>query len=141
MTWICYRGIELRPDPDDPAQHRGRILGLFSVVAFVKVFATTSPLAAMVENEKARGAAPLRFDQAVAQLDQPVRMSSGDLIVALLVGFFIYWGWDSGVAVNEESEDPAERPRQGGRRLDRPAGPDLRRRLGSRACRSRAQSS
>ncbi len=23
---------------------------------------------------------------------------------------FIYWGWDSGVAVNEESEDPAEGP-------------------------------
>ena len=23
---------------------------------------------------------------------------------------FIYWGWDSGVAVNEESENPAEGP-------------------------------
>ena len=23
---------------------------------------------------------------------------------------FIYWGWDSGVAVNEESEDPAKVP-------------------------------
>ena len=30
--------------------------------------------------------------------------------MAVLVAFFIYWGWDSGVAVNEESEDPAEGP-------------------------------
>ena len=28
----------------------------------------------------------------------------------MLLGVFIYWGWDSGVAVNEESEDPAEGP-------------------------------
>jgi amino acid transporter len=27
-----------------------------------------------------------------------------------LLGVFIYWGWDSGVAVNEESEDPASGP-------------------------------
>src|SRR5438309_1230737 len=33
-----------------------------------------------------------------------------DLVVALLLGIFIYWGWDSGVAVNEESEDPNEGP-------------------------------
>ena len=28
----------------------------------------------------------------------------------MLLAVFIYWGWDSGVAVNEESEDPAEGP-------------------------------
>jgi amino acid transporter len=28
----------------------------------------------------------------------------------MLLGIFIYWGWDSGVAVNEESEDPNEGP-------------------------------
>jgi amino acid transporter len=28
----------------------------------------------------------------------------------VLLGVFIYWGWDSGVAVNEESEDPASGP-------------------------------
>ena len=37
-------------------------------------------------------------------------MNFGDLVVALLLAVFIYWGWDSGVAVNEESEDPAEGP-------------------------------
>jgi len=28
----------------------------------------------------------------------------------VLLGVFIYWGWDSGVSVNEESENPAEGP-------------------------------
>ena len=37
-------------------------------------------------------------------------MNFADLVVALLLAVFIYWGWDSGVAVNEESEDPAEGP-------------------------------
>jgi amino acid transporter len=40
----------------------------------------------------------------------PFAMKASDLFVALLIGFFIYWGWDSGVAVNEESENPAEGP-------------------------------
>jgi amino acid transporter len=33
-----------------------------------------------------------------------------DLVIAMLLGIFLFWGWDSGVAVNEESEDPAEGP-------------------------------
>jgi amino acid transporter len=37
-------------------------------------------------------------------------MKFSDLVVAMLLGVFLYWGWDSGVAVNEESEDPAEGP-------------------------------
>ena len=37
-------------------------------------------------------------------------MNFCDLVVALLLAVFIYWGWDSGVAVNEESENPAEGP-------------------------------
>jgi amino acid transporter len=37
-------------------------------------------------------------------------MNFSDLVDAILLAVFIYWGWDSGVAVNEESEDPAEGP-------------------------------
>ena len=37
-------------------------------------------------------------------------MNFHDLVVAMLLGIFIYWGWDSGVAVNEESEDSNEGP-------------------------------
>ena len=52
-----------------------------------------------------------RLDQAVAvDWINPFAMNFADLVVALLLAVFIYWGWDSGVAVNEESEDPAEGP-------------------------------
>ena len=36
---------------------------------------------------------------------QPVRPELGALVDGVLLGIFIYWGWDSGVAVNEESRD------------------------------------
>jgi amino acid transporter len=96
MTWICYRGIELS------ARLQTALLGvevfilmLFAVVAFVKVYGSGAP-----------------HDSIKPTLDwfNPFAMKTGDLTVALLIGFFIYWGWDSGVAVNEESRDPAEGP-------------------------------
>ena len=40
----------------------------------------------------------------------PFALSSTSLVGGILLGIFIYWGWDSGVAVNEESENPAEGP-------------------------------
>src|SRR4029077_3166443 len=40
----------------------------------------------------------------------PFALNFSNLVVAMLLGVFIYWGWDSGVAVNEESEDPADGP-------------------------------
>jgi amino acid transporter len=96
MTWICYRGIELSAKIQTMLLGvEVAILGLFSVVAFVKVYGSSPP----------HGAIKPSLDWI-----NPFAMSSGDLAVAVLVAFFIYWGWDSGVAVNEESEDPAEGP-------------------------------
>jgi len=40
----------------------------------------------------------------------PFDLSFSSLILGVLLGIFIYWGWDSGVAVNEESRDSAEAP-------------------------------
>ena len=40
----------------------------------------------------------------------PFDLSFNALILGVLLGIFIYWGWDSGVAVNEESRDSAEGP-------------------------------
>ncbi len=40
----------------------------------------------------------------------PFAMNFNALIDGVLLGVFIYWGWDSGVAVNEESEDSNEGP-------------------------------
>jgi amino acid transporter len=96
MTWICYRGIEL-----SAAIQRGLlgvevfILGLFAVVAFVKVYGSHPPTDSIKPS--------------ISWLN-PFAMNFGDLLDAVLLGVFIYWGWDSGVAVNEESEDPSEGP-------------------------------
>jgi amino acid transporter len=96
MTWICYRGIELSARIQQVLLGAEVfILGLFAVVAFVKVYGSHPPAGSIKPS---------------LSWINPFAMSFGDLVVALLLAVFIYWGWDSGVAVNEESEDPAEGP-------------------------------
>jgi amino acid transporter len=96
MTWICYRGIELSARIQQVLLGAEIfILGLFSVVAFVKVYGSHPPAGSIKPS---------------LSWINPFAMNFGDLVVALLLAVFIYWGWDSGVAVNEESEDPAEGP-------------------------------
>ena len=68
---------------------------MFAVVAFAKVFGSHPPSGSIKPS---------------LSWINPFAMNFGDLVVALLLAVFIYWGWDSGVAVNEESEDPAEGP-------------------------------
>jgi amino acid transporter len=96
MTWICYRGIELSARIQQVLlSAEVFILGLFAVVAFIKVYGSHPP-----------------SDSIKPSLSwfNPFAMNFGDLVVALLLAVFIYWGWDSGVSVNEESENPAEGP-------------------------------
>jgi amino acid transporter len=96
MTWICYRGIELSAKIQALLlTTEVVILGAFAVVALVKVYGGSAPHGAMKPS---------------ADWFNPFAMKFGDLFVALLLAVFIYWGWDSGVAVNEESKDPAEGP-------------------------------
>ncbi|HEY2767596.1 MAG TPA: APC family permease [Solirubrobacteraceae bacterium] len=96
MTWICYRGIELSARIQQfLLSAEVFILGLFAVVAFVKVYGSNPPAGSIKPS---------------LSWINPFAMSFSDLVVALLLAVFIYWGWDSGVAVNEESEDPAEGP-------------------------------
>jgi amino acid transporter len=40
----------------------------------------------------------------------PFSSESGDLITAMLLGVFIYWGWESAVNLNEETEGDVTRP-------------------------------
>ena len=96
MTWICHRGIELS------ARVQQVLLG-FEFVMLV-IFAAVALIDVYSGNAAAHSIKP--------QLDwfNPFAMNFGDLIVAMLLGIFIYWGWDSGVAVNEESEDSNEGP-------------------------------
>jgi amino acid transporter len=95
MTWICWRGIEL-------SARVQQVLLSFEVV-MLAVFATVA-LVTVYANHPAHSIEPH------ASWFNPFDMKFNDLLVAMLLGIFIYWGWDSGVAVNEESEDPAEGP-------------------------------
>ena len=95
MTWICYRGIELS------ARIQTILLGveiftltLFAIVALVKVYANN----------------PAHSIQVSASWFNPFAMGWGALVDGLLLAIFIYWGWDSGVAVNEESRDKNRGP-------------------------------
>jgi amino acid transporter len=96
MTTICYIGIELS------ARTQIFLLGaeiatlaIFAVVALVRVYAgdftdSIDPSLSWLN--------PLNIDSTTALID------------GVLVAVFIYWGWDSAVTVNEETEDPTEGP-------------------------------
>jgi amino acid transporter len=95
MTWICYRGIELSARIQQVLLSAEiLILGLFAVVALVKVY----------------GSHPAGSIEPTIGWFNPFALKFGALLDGILLGVFIYWGWDSGVAVNEESEDPNEGP-------------------------------
>ncbi len=95
MTWICYRGIELS------ARTQVVLLGAeittlaaFAIVALVKVYADD----------------PVNSITPALSWFNPFELGFTSLVDGVLLGVFIYWGWDSGVAVNEESEDSNEGP-------------------------------
>jgi amino acid transporter len=96
MSWICFVGIEL-------SARTQRILlslevatlSVFAVVALVKVYANN----------------PHGSIHPAFSWFNPFAISSfGSLVDGVLLGLFIYWGWDSGVAVNEESENASRGP-------------------------------
>jgi amino acid transporter len=96
MTWICHRGIELSARIQQVLlSFEVVMLVIFSVVAIVAVYSGNGGAGAIEPH---------------ASWFNPFAMPFHDLVVALLLGIFIYWGWDSGVSVNEESEDSNEGP-------------------------------
>jgi amino acid transporter len=95
MTWICWRGIELSARTQVVLlSAEVVILALFAVVALVKVYAN-SPTGSITPH---------------LSWFNPFDLGWSALIDGVLLGVFIYWGWDSGVAVNEESEDSNDGP-------------------------------
>jgi amino acid transporter len=95
LTWICWKGIELS------ARTQRLLLGfemaalvIFSVVALVKVYANS----------------PAHSMQVRADWFNPFSLSFGSLVEGMLLGVFLYWGWDTSVSVNEESENSASGP-------------------------------
>lgn len=95
LTWICWRGIELS------ARTQQLLLGfemttliIFAVVALIKTYANSPAHSMHVE------------------LDwfNPFALSGSALISGMLLGVFLYWGWDTGVSVNEETSNAASAP-------------------------------
>ena len=96
MTWICYRGIELSARIQMALLSLECLtLAIFAVVALVDVYSS---------------GAPAGSTHIPAGWFNPFALNTTELVGGVLLGMFIYWGWDSGVAVNEESENPAEGP-------------------------------
>jgi amino acid transporter len=96
MTYICYRGIEVS------ARLQYALLGIevvvlvaFAAFALAKVFA---------------GDAPEGFITPSLSWLWPSGISLSALVPAFLLAVFIYWGWDTAVATNEECDDPAKTP-------------------------------
>ena len=97
MTYICYRGIEVS------ARIQYALLGIemvvliaFSVVALIKVYAGKAETYSLHPQLDWFWPAGLDFSTVIAP--------------ALLTALFIYWGWDTAVACNEESDDPGTTP-------------------------------
>ncbi len=97
MTYICYRGIEVS------ARIQYGLLGIelvvllvFSVVALFKVYTDKAESYSLMPSLSWFWPAGLDFGTVIAP--------------ALLTALFIYWGWDTAVACNEESDDPGTTP-------------------------------
>jgi amino acid transporter len=97
MTYICYRGIEVS------ARLQYFLLGfevivliIISVYALVKVYSGSAPEGSMLPSLAWFWPAGLSFTDVICP--------------AILIAIFIYWGWDTAVACNEEADDPGSTP-------------------------------
>jgi len=97
MTWICYVGIEASARTQWFLLTAEIVtLAVFAVVALIKVYGSNPPV-----------------DSIKPSLDwvNPFSIDSTSALTAgVLVAIFIYWGWDSLVAVNEETKDKERTP-------------------------------
>ncbi len=95
LTFICWKGIEVS------ARTQQLLLGLelaalvlFAVVALIKTY-TSHPQGSIT---------------VAADWFNPFTLGFAPLLEGMLLGVFLYWGWDSGVSVNEETENPRSAP-------------------------------
>lgn len=96
MTWICYRGIE-------PTARLQNVLLVVEVVVLV-AFAGYALVAVYT------GGAPDGALTPSLSWLWPGGLDRAALTEAMLLAIFIYWGWDSAMAVNEETRDPSSAP-------------------------------
>lgn len=96
MTWICYIGIEVS------AKLQYWLLGIELVI-----LAAFSGFAMWQVNH---GSAPEGSLKPQWDWLSPTGLDTRAMVSALIIAIFIYWGWDTAVAVNEETEDSSRIP-------------------------------
>jgi amino acid transporter len=103
MTWICWRGIELS------ARTQQFLLGMefvtlviFAIVALITVY-VNHPVTIV-------GGHAYHSIEPAASWFNPFALGFTPLINGVLLAVFIYWGWDTCVTVNEETEDAGRAP-------------------------------
>jgi amino acid transporter len=96
MTYICYRGIEVSARIQYVLLSiELLVLAAFAVIALGKVIT-------------GHGAAS-SITPSLSWL-WPSGISFTSLVQATLIAVFLYWGWDTAVACNEETRDPEKTP-------------------------------
>ena len=96
MTTIVLIGIELSARTQIGLLTAEIVtLAVFAVVALVKVYSGDA-LAGSI-------------DPSFSWLN-PFALSTGEITAGMLLAVFIYWGWDTAAAVNEETEDSGRAP-------------------------------
>ncbi|MCW2932252.1 MAG: amino acid permease-associated region [Actinomycetia bacterium] len=96
MTYICYRGIEVS------AMFQRVLLGVELVMLLV--FSVTALIRVGTGNHPAESISPSW------SWFNPMQGGFTGLVSGIILMLFIYWGWDTAVAVNEETKDPAKTP-------------------------------
>ncbi len=97
MTYICFRGIELSARTQFFLLAAEILtLAIFAVVALIKVFSGNAGAGAVTPE--------------LSWINPFSIKSFSALDAGFILAIFIYWGWDSGVAVNEESQNSGRGP-------------------------------
>ena len=97
MTWVCYRGVELSANIQKALLALEVIvLVIFAVTALVKGLGSSAPETAISPSWDWFN--PFKVD------------GINTFAQGIILMLFIYWGWDSAVAINEETKDRDKTP-------------------------------
>src|SRR3954463_11152338 len=100
MTWVCYIGLEV----SKRVQYVLLSVDLVTLVAFAAV--------ALVHVYN--GTAPAGSLHPSWSWFWPSGLDWSSVTEAVLLAIFIYWGWDTAVTINEESDNPEKTPGRAG---------------------------
>ncbi|HEX9041897.1 MAG TPA: APC family permease [Trebonia sp.] len=96
MTYICFRGIEV-------SAWFQRVLLAVELVMLL-VFSVTALVRVGTGNHPAESITP------AWSWFNPMQGGFSGFVSGIILMLFIYWGWDTAVAINEETKDPAKTP-------------------------------